>query len=177
MDFLKSMAGKLISTLLGLGLVLAWWTIRGPSDVPGRTQDNQIPAQIWEGGENQLQVKVTSNTQGRAYLSFEAPDPNKPDETRWFEATEIKEPGSYDWTIAFPKDTFSGLVEFGAVEPKVGDKLEWEVFFNGKSIQKDTKLLEKPLEPGWGMALQVELEEFLNPDSGSEDSMSDSDSE
>lgn len=164
MDWIKQMAKKLIITVLGVVVMLAWWSWRGKQSDPNHTySENQIPAQVWEGGSQQLHVEVNATVAALLRLSLEAPLPDNAEASRWHEAWQEVDPGQHSFSVQFPESTSSGMVEFNAKDPKVGDKISWTVKLNDQIIQEDSMTLEKPLEAGTAMFLQIELEEFLAP--------------
>ena len=170
MDWIKESLKKIVFSILGIAVMLAWWSWRGPSSDPNRTQSkNEIPAQFWEGGPNQISVSATTTVAGPFRLSLSGPLADNPEEERWHQAWVEVDPGTHNWNVNFPNGITGGIVELGANDPKVGDKIDWEVKLNGQVIQQDSYTLDKPLQEGYAMFLQVELEEFLaGPQSGQE---------
>lgn len=165
MNWLKHKLKNLIITLLGIALVLVWWTLRGPAKDPNHTiQETKIPEMYWEGGNHVLTIDASTTTDSTVSLSLQSPKPGgKPDESRWQEAFEPMAPGAKTWTVHFPDNTQFGTAELEAKNPKVGDKISWSILLDGQMIQQDEYVLDKPLEPNTAMFLQISLEDFLKP--------------
>jgi hypothetical protein len=164
----KDKAKQIVISILGLVAMLGYWSFCGTSKVPGHTTDEgKIPSVIWEGGNNKLSIEADTTTPATMRVSFQAPaEGDKDYEERYHEAWEKIEPGHHSYTVAFPETTDFSTVELGADNPKVGDELSWVVKLNDEVVQEDSYTLEKPLDEGYAMFLQVELEQWLQGNAG-----------
>ena len=143
--------------VVGMVLVLGWWTLTGKRDsVPSL---DKIPSKAWEGGGGQVTIEAESSDPATMHVEFERPDisdPSKPHQR--LQSTEKVAAGQHTWTIDVPTRTFA-ILEFEAVGPKTGSKLSWTVHAGGKQIAQETETLDKPLQAGEAFFLQVQVED------------------
>ncbi len=146
--------------VLGMVLVLGWWTIKGRNDSGNSATSDKIPSKVWEGGAGTVTIEAESSAPAtlRAYFSSaeksESGTPN-----RSLEAWEKFPAGQHTWTIDVPAGT-SGSLEFEAVGPKPGSTLSWTVRAGDKQIAQETEKLEQPLRANEAFFLQVEVDDF-----------------
>jgi hypothetical protein len=153
---------SLLKTLVGLALVLAWWTIRGPGEDHTETA-NRIPTVVWDGGAGTLNIHAETTTAAQMRVSFhEQSDDAK---ARTLETYEDVGPGSHAWTIDVPKDV-GGTVELSATSPKPGDRLHWSIDAAGNTVDEQNETLEKPLEQGYGFFIQAYFEDYATGELG-----------
>jgi hypothetical protein len=143
----------LVRTVLGLVLVLGWWTITGNRVSTAPSQD-RIPAIVWGGGGAKLQIEAETSSPARMLVSFS-------DESgdRHLETYEDVKAGTYRWTVDVP-GAIGGYVELNAVDPKAGDRLQFRVLSNGRQVFEDSDQLEKPLEPGYAFFVQAYFDDY-----------------
>ena len=153
---------SLLKTLVGLALVLAWWTLRGPHDDHTDTA-NHIPTVVWNGGAGTLLISAETTTAAQMRVSFheQSQDPK----ARLLETYEDVGPGPHTWTIDVPKDV-GGYVELSATSPHPGDHLHWTLTAAGNTVDEQDETLEKPLEPGYGFFIQAYFEDYASGELG-----------
>jgi hypothetical protein len=149
----------ILKSLAGLAVVLAWWTIRGPADDPSHESAKEIPTTVWGGGGGSLAIEADTTSAAQMRVSFS--EAGESGEERSLETWEDVAAGHHAWTIDVPSGV-SGYVELGAVDPKPGDELRWTLAVNGKTVDEQSDALEKPLEPGWGFALQTYFDDYAS---------------
>lgn len=143
----------MIRTVLGLLLVIGWWTISGNRISTSPAQD-RIPASVWGGGAGKLQIEAETTTPATMAVSFS-------DESgeRHLETYERVAAGTHRWTIDVPNAT-GGYVELNADAPKAGDRLKFRIAANGRTVFEDSDQLEKPLEPGYAFFVQAYFDDY-----------------
>jgi hypothetical protein len=154
---MEGLLKNLLKAGVGLAIMLAWWTLRGPGEEPGEENAAQIPAMVWEGGGGTLTIRVTTSSQSRLHLTFSEADPSD----RSLEVWEPVPAGSHEWSIDVPSDV-SGYVDFNADQPNVGDSLAWTVEVNGAVVDEQSQTLDKPLQPGWGFGIQTYFDDYAS---------------
>jgi hypothetical protein len=143
----------LIRSVLGLALVLGWWTITGNSISTQKAQD-KIPASVFGGGAAEVEIEAETTTAARMMVGFS-------DESgeRNLESYEDVPAGTYRWTIDVPSE-IGGYVELNAVAPKAGDRIKFRILANGHPVFEDQDELLQPLEPGYAFFVQAYLEDY-----------------
>ena len=161
------MIKKILTSLLGMVVVLTWWTIRGD----GRHHElaNTIPAKVWEGGGGTIAVAVNTTTAGKMSISF-GEDKKK---GRDLVATEQVGPGSHSWSVEVPRMA-GGYIEFEADAPKVGDRMSWTISKDGRRVLADAMTMERPLEKGYVFGLSEHFDDYSTTRRGGENADSDS---
>jgi hypothetical protein len=145
---------SVIRSVLGVALVLAWWTLRDNVVSTGETAD-RIPALVWEGGAGKLTIETDASSAAQMRVSFS----EEGDDGRSLETWEDISPGRHSWTIDVPRGV-GGYVELGAVEPRPGDRLSWKVSLNGSLLDQQSETLEAALEPGYAFFLQTYFDDY-----------------
>jgi len=142
-----------VRTVLGLVLVIGWWTITGNRISTAPAQD-RIPTSVWGGGGGKFQIEAETTTPATMAVSFN-------DETgdRHLETYERVAPGTYRWTIDVPSAT-GGYVELNADTPRTGDRLKFRITANGRTVFEDSDYLEKPREPGYAFFVQAYFDDY-----------------
>jgi hypothetical protein len=143
----------LIKTVLGLVLVLGWWTLTGNSISSQKAQD-KIPASVFGGGAGKVEIEAETTTAARMMIGFS-------DESgeRNLESYEDVPAGSYRWTIDVPAG-ISGYLELNAVAPKAGDRIKFRILANGETVFEDQEELLQPLEPGYAFFVQAYIDDY-----------------
>jgi len=143
---------KIGTSILGLVMVLAWWTFVEKKPVStGST--TKMPVKILGGGGSQVVIEVEVN--GPAQLGFMGSLPRKPSGDQPIEEdSENMSPGMHSWTVELGKNA-SGTFDLRALNPQVGNKLKWRVTLDGKEIANETDTLDKPLQANEAQFLQV----------------------
>jgi hypothetical protein len=144
-----------VRTVLGLVLVLGLWTFTGNRISTQRAQD-RIPASVWGGGAGKLVVEAETSTSARMLVGFSR---NQKGDEDHLETYEDVPAGTFRWSIDVPSDT-GGYIELNAVAPKAGDKLEFRVVSNGRTVFEDSDELTQPLEPGYAFFVQAYFDDY-----------------
>ncbi len=145
----------LVRTVLGLVLVLGWWTFTGNSISTQRAQD-KIPASVWGGGAGKVVIEAETTTASRMMVGFSRDRQEDEDNLETYEDVPA---GTYRWTIDVPSGT-GGYVELNAVTPKAGDRLKFRILANGRTVFEDSDELLQPLEPGYAFFVQAYLDDY-----------------
>src|SRR5262245_30382561 len=61
---------KVLFTVLGVVIILTYWTLRGGSGTNTETK-NSIPAKVWEGGGGTISVELHTTVAGKMSIGFE----------------------------------------------------------------------------------------------------------
>jgi hypothetical protein len=142
-----------VRTVLGLALVLGWWTITGNSISTTPNQD-RIPTSVFGGGGGKLEIEAETTSPARMAVSFSDDGGDQ-----HLETYEDVPAGIYRWIVDVPAEV-GGYVELNAVDPKAGDRLSFRVLANGREVFADSDQLEKPLEPGYAFFVQAYFDDY-----------------
>jgi len=161
---MSGLAKKVGGAILGLAVMLAWWTLTGGGN--GRAPDSSIPAEVFGGGATQVTVEASANEPAEMItMLFEPAD--RPHE-KGAQAVEKFGPGPKSWTIRMPPGT-GGYLELRSPAPKVGSHIEWVVKVNGREVARESQTLEEPLKEGYGFALMYEVDDFAQSPSSDDE--------
>jgi len=151
---MKKVASKLIFALIGMLLVLGYWTFIDKK--PISTGSSHIPDKILGGGGDRLVIDVDIN--GKAQLGMMVDRPHKPNSDQPFEEDyQNLDPGHHSFVVELAPGV-TGTIDLRALEPHVGNTIGWTVTRNGKQIAQESDTLDKPLQGGYSQSLQVQLE-------------------
>jgi len=145
----------LIRSVLGLVLVLGWWTFTGNSISTQKAQD-KIPASVWGGGGGKLEIEAETSTPARMMVGFSRDTQDAEDNLETYEDVPA---GTYRWTIDVPRGT-GGYLELNAVAPKAGDRIKFRMISGGRTVFEDQDELVKPLEPGYAFFVQAYIDDY-----------------
>ena len=159
---MQGMLKSLGKTLLGLVVVLAWWTIRGPGDSDTETSSS-IPTVVWDGGAGQLSIHAETSTPAQMRVSFY--EESESDDARSLESHEDVTPGIHNWTISVPANV-GGYVELSATDPQPGATLSWTLEAAGKLVDEQSERLDQPLQEGYGFFLQTYFDDYATGELG-----------
>ncbi len=143
---------RAVMTVLGLVVMLAWWSIRG-GDSNVVTEDS-IPATVWGGGGGTLTVEVHASCAAKLLVNFEGQE----DEQSLNSWQEV-EGGTHTWTIDVPREV-GGYMELNAIDPPTGDTLSWQVRLNDAVVDEQFDQLQEPLENGYAFFIQAYYDDF-----------------
>ncbi len=143
----------LVRTVLGLVLVLGWWTITGNLVSTEKALD-KIPPTVFGGGGAKIEIEAETTSAARMMVGFsdESGDRN-------LETWEDVPAGTFRWSVDVPSG-IGGYVELNALEPKAGDRLKFRILANGRTVFEDSDQLEQPLEPGYAFFVQAYIEDY-----------------
>lgn len=147
------MVKKAIGTIVGLVIVLAWWTIKGPGS--GTAEASSIPTKVWSGGAGTLTIELETTAAGRVHIDFN----DRTDKEKRLNATEMIAAGSHKWTIDIPANA-GGYVEFSSDTAKKGDRIVWKLYLNGRVIDEQTETLEEDLKPNHAFGVQAHYDDY-----------------
>jgi hypothetical protein len=145
----------IVRSVLGLVLVLGWWTFTGNSISTHKAQD-KIPASVWGGGAGKLEIEAESSTPARMMVSFSRDAKDIEDNLETYEDVPA---GTFRWAIDVPSGT-GGYIELNAMEPKAGDHLKFRILANGRQVFEDEDRLDQPLEPGYAFFVQAYFDDY-----------------
>jgi hypothetical protein len=141
-------------TVLGAAITLAWWTYTGGhAKVESK---NRIPAKVWDGGAVLLTIETEATSAAQMRISF---GEDKKNDGKRLETYEDVPAGAHSWTIDVPPRV-GGYVELGAVNPNVGDKLEWKIRLNDRVVDEQSETLNEPLRHGYAFFIQSYFEDY-----------------
>lgn len=163
------MLKKLFMTVLGVVVMLTWWTIRG-SHAPPEEVVESIPAKVWDGGGGTLSIDLDTNVAGKLSIGFDG------EKERSMTAIEKAAPGTHSWTVEVPRGS-GGYIEFNAEAPQPGAKMSWTLRHDGRLIASQTETLDRPLQNNEAFFLQEYFDDYSQPDVRVADSDGDSDDE
>ena len=143
----------LVRTVLGLALVLGWWTISG-NRISTHPAEDKIPTRVFGGGAAKLEIEAETSTAATMAVSF-SDDSGE----RHLETYERVAAGTYRWSIDVPSE-IGGYVELNAEDPKAGDHLKFRILANGRPVFEDSDALEQPLEPGYAFFVQAYFDDY-----------------
>jgi hypothetical protein len=143
----------IVRTVLGLVLVIGWWTITGNSVFTEPAQD-KIPASVFGGGGGKLEIEA--ETTGAATMAVSFSDESG---ERHLETYERVPAGTYHWSVDVPSE-IGGYVELNADAPKAGDRLKFRIVSNGRTVFEDSDQLDQPLEPGYAFFVQAYFDDY-----------------
>ena len=152
---MQSLVKKLVGTVLGVVLVLSYWTFVGHKDTTESA--NKIPAKVWAGGAATMQIETDSTSTAQLRVSFS--ENREGDGAKSLETYEEVPAGVHVWTIDVPADT-GGYVELEAVKPKPGDKLSMKVKVNGQVAYEDADTLQEELKPNYAFFVQAYFDDY-----------------
>jgi hypothetical protein len=150
--------------VLGLVLVLGWWTFTGNSISTQKAQD-KIPSSVWGGGAGQVVIEAETTTAARMLVGFSRDEKDVEDNLETYEDVPA---GTYRWTIDVPSAT-GGYVELNAVSPKAGDHLKFRIVANGRTVFEDSDELMQPLEPGYAFFVQAYVDDYAKGELSADD--------
>jgi hypothetical protein len=150
---MKNLVVRAGVAVLGVAVMLAWWTIRGDRSDSTTTTEQRIPTKLWEGGGATLTVDLETSDPAKMYASFGGAD------DRSLEASEEIAPGRHSWTLDLPADC-SVFLSPTAREPKLGAKMSWTVTLNGHVIAEENNTLTAPLKADYAFGLSLEIEDI-----------------
>ena len=153
---MQTLIKKLAGTLLGLAVVLGYWTFVGDSGTKTETA-NKIPAKVWVGGAGTMQIETDSTSAAQMRVSFD--ENSESDSAKSLETHEDISAGFHVWTIDLPADT-GGYVELSAVKPKVADRLSLKVSINGRVAYQESDTLQEELRPNYGFFVQAYFDDY-----------------
>jgi hypothetical protein len=158
-SLMKGLMKKSVMAILGVVLMLGWWSIRGWFEGSASAGSSHIPSKIWEGGGGPVTIEVESSEPGRVSASFEThlqpDDPNH----KFLESWEKVDAGKHRFTIDIPPNV-GGTVEMSVGSPQVGSTVHVSVRIGERLVAEDSSTLDAPLQPGYGFFAQVHLDDY-----------------
>jgi hypothetical protein len=151
-----------VRTVLGLVVVLGWWTFTG-NMVSTNEALNKIPSAVWGGGGGQLEIEAETTSAARMRISF-----SREDQDDHLETYEDVAPGTYRWSIDVPSGV-GGVIELDAVEPKPGDRVRFQVRSSGRDVFEDSDQLEQALQPGYAFFVQAWFDDYAKGELSEDD--------
>ncbi|HEX5133073.1 MAG TPA: hypothetical protein VFX92_11390 [Candidatus Krumholzibacteria bacterium] len=149
---MESLLKKLLRTVAGVAICIGIWTVQGRISGGGDNASDNIPRQVWGGGAGTVTIEAEANQPAVISASFEGSDD-------MLEAWQKIPAGKHTFSIDVPANV-SGLVELRMDGPAVGATMKLTMVQDGKVLSESFKKLDKPLEPGWGFASGVGVDDY-----------------
>jgi len=149
---------KLVGTLVGLGLFIAWMQIRGPGDTGDYEELSSIPLTAFEGGGGLMDVQFTTNQPAELIATFEKMD-EATGKSSTVSGRETFPAGSFGRSVDVSPDTYI-YWELNVPDAQAGAQLSWVVNVDGRTIVRDQDRLDEPLPDGYAFFLQVEADDI-----------------
>ena len=151
-----------VRTVLGLFVVLGWWTITG-NLVSTNEALPKIPPAVWGGGGGRIEIEAETSSAARMMVSF-----SREDQDDHLETYEDVAPGTYRWSVDVPSGV-GGMIELNAVEPKPGDRIRFVVRSNGRDVFESSDQLKQPLQPGYAFFVQAWFDDYAKGELSQDD--------
>ncbi|MGH9668790.1 MAG: hypothetical protein ACRD3A_01585 [Terriglobales bacterium] len=163
---MKSLAVKIGLAVLGLVLVLGWWSFksRWGGDGSGGAV-NGIPDKVWEGGGHKITFRAEGSGSMRVSAWFSGHDAASHEEKRSLETRQKVSAGTQTFNIDAPRNS-GATFEATAEEPKVGDTISITVTVDGKQMCQESQKLTEPLQSGYAFGAQCEIHDFAKGSAG-----------
>lgn len=153
-DWLREKFMKLVFGVIGLALLLGYWSFFGDDHNQGKTDTlSTLPVSIFEADAKRLVMSITLNQPGILYADFSRGE----EETETINVEQKLAPGTHELETRLSKSLSYGYVQVSIPEPTVGAKLSWKVEYNYTTIREDEMELEKPLARGYGFFDLIEF--------------------
>lgn len=149
---------KILSSLLGVLVMLAWWTIRG-SHAPPEQVVNTVPTKVWDGGGGTIAIDVDTNVDATLSIGFS----ERRDGGRRMTTLEKVGPGTHSWSVEVPRNA-GGYIEFEADAPKPGAAMSWTLRHDGRRIASQSETLDQPLGKNEAFFLQEYYDDYSKPE-------------
>lgn len=150
---MERLVKRVLMSILGVVVTIAWWSIRGGD--PNVQSVDEIPAAVWGGGGGTLTIEVHTTCAAQMRVSFDSDQ----EDVESLESREDMEAGTRTWTIDVPRGA-GGYIELGAVDPKEGDTLSWQIRLNGQMVDEQFDELQEPLGEGYAFFIQSFFEDY-----------------
>jgi hypothetical protein len=151
---------KGLMTVLGLIVVLGWWTLRDRIGGKASAESySHIPARVWDGGGGKVTLVAESSDPGKISASFEPQVAVDDSRHRYLETWETVGAGRHTFTVEVPASV-GGTVELDIPHPNIGSTVRVAVEIDGRVVAEDSETLDSPLKPGYAFFAQVELEDY-----------------
>jgi hypothetical protein len=154
---METLLRKLVGAVVGVVICIGIWTVKDRLFGGGDGASDNIPRQVWGGGAGMVTIEAEANQPAVISASFES-NPAVGD-GEFLETWQKIPAGKHVFTIDVPTNV-SGLVELRIDEPTVGAEIKLSMVQEGRVLTESSKHLDKPLEPGWGFAAGVEVEDY-----------------
>ena len=160
MDFLKRMGLKVVTSVLGVIIMIGYWTVSdacaGRGGSGGGGELNKVPAKVWQGG-SPVTIETDVSHAGFIRVSFERPKPGG-QEHEYVHAQQNLAAGHHTFTISVPPGV-SGVLETEILQPPSGATASISLDADGKHLE-DKGQLEGALEPGSAFFVQIEVNDW-----------------
>jgi hypothetical protein len=149
---------KLVATLVGLGLFVAWMQLRGGGDSGDFQELSSIPLTAFEGGGGMIDVRFTTNQPAELIATFEKHDGSTGKSTT-VSGRETFPAGSYNRSVDVSPDTYI-YWELNVPDAAVGAQLSWVIEVDRRTVVNESMRLDDPLEAGYAFFLQAEADDI-----------------
>ncbi len=155
----QTLVRKVLGAIAGVVICIAIWSIQDKLFGNDSETADKIPAQVWGGGGGTVVIEAEASEPAVISASFETNSMIDDVNHDYLEAWQKIDAGKHTFTIDVPANT-SGSVWLRVDEPNVGAKVKLVMRANGEYVGEDAMTLEKPLEPGYGFAAGLEVDDY-----------------
>jgi len=148
MDWILGKLKSALVSLLGIALMLGWWTLTGDDEGSAIREVAAIPTVVGAGGRS-IEVDLDSNKSFYFSVTFECGE----SESDSIYAREELEAGTHHFNIDVEGGCGYASIESGIPDAPIGSELGWRVAVDGQSWEDERLTLDKPLERGWAFGL------------------------
>jgi hypothetical protein len=154
---METLVKKVAGAVVGVAICIGIWTIQDRLSGGASNASDNIPRQVWGGGGGLVIIEAEANQPAVLAASFESTVPY--DDREFLETWQKIPAGKHTFSIDVPANV-SGSVELRIDDPGVGATIKLSMVQDGTVLSESSKQLDKPLQPGWGFAAGVEVEDY-----------------
>jgi hypothetical protein len=155
----QNLVRKVLSAIAGVVICIALWSIQDKLFGNDSETADKIPTAVWGGGGGTIVIEAEASEPAVISASFETNTMIDDVNHDYLETWQKIEAGKHTFTIDVPANV-SGSVWLRVDEPNVGAKVKLVMRANGEYVGEDAMTLEKPLEPGYGFAAGLEVDDY-----------------
>ena len=156
-EFFKRAALKVVGTVVGAMICLAWWSLTGSGE-SHVDRHSEMPTEVFAGGAR-LDIEATVNQRAVLKASFSRVlDEQTADDEEVYVEQELAV-GTHHLRTSVPDNVYTYL-EIGVPEAQPGAQIDWTVRVNGESAVQESETLDEPLQSGYGFFVQFEFEDI-----------------
>lgn len=157
------MLKKVGMTVLGMVLVLGWWTLTGKHESV-KSAPEKMPLKFLAGGGGTLVIEADSTAPATLRYTLHGPlsDGHAKDQVEGYEKVAA---GHSSWVTEIAPNTGVSL-ELEATNPAPGAKLTWTVKLNGKEIDSQSEALQGELKANEAFFIQYNQDNLSKPEEG-----------
>ena len=155
-DLLEKLGMKVLGTVGGVLLALAFWSMTGSGDAAAERLA-ELPPVVLGGGGGTVSIELTLDEPGRLEAVFERYDAEGFDVLEAIEVDQELASGVHNLRVELPDDV-SVYLEARIPDAKVGARIEWTVSIDGETATSQSYQLDEAPPPDYDYALAVMFE-------------------